>query len=77
MGVACHAALRGMLQYRAEQIRAMRVRFTGVVLPGDTIRTELWMEGDVISFRATALERNVVVLNAGKITLTADNAATH
>jgi len=77
MGVACHAALRGMLQYRAEHIRAMRVRFTGVVLPGDTIRTELWMDGDVISFRATALERNVVVLNAGKITLAGDNAATH
>jgi acyl dehydratase len=71
MGVACHAALRGMLQYRAERIRSMRVRFTGVVLPGDTIRTELWMDGDVISFRATALERKVTVLNAGKITLAA------
>ncbi|WP_044530350.1 MaoC family dehydratase [Herbaspirillum sp. B65] len=77
MGVACHAALRGMLAYRADRIRAMRVRFTGVVLPGDTLRTELWMDGDVVSFRTTALERNVLVLNAGKITLAGDSAATH
>lgn len=69
MGVACHAALRGILAYQPERIRGMRVRFTGPVLPGDTIRTELWQDGDVISFRATAFERNVVVLNAGKITL--------
>lgn len=71
MGVACHAALRSMLGYRTEQIRSMRVRFTGVVLPGDTLRTELWQDGDVISFRTTALERKVLVLNAGKITLNA------
>jgi acyl dehydratase len=77
MGVACHAALRGILQYRAERIRGMRVRFSGVVLPGDTIRTELWMDGDVISFRATALERKVLVLSAGKITLAGNEAATH
>ena len=73
MGIACHAVLRTFLAYDADRIRAMRVRFTAPVLPGDTLRTELWRDGDaasgVVSFRSFALERQVMVLNAGRIDL--------
>ncbi|MGI4954962.1 MAG: MaoC/PaaZ C-terminal domain-containing protein [Janthinobacterium lividum] len=67
MGVACHAALRTLLDYDAGAFRGMRVRFTAPVLPGETIRTELWRDGDVVSFRSHVVERGVVVLNAGRI----------
>jgi acyl dehydratase len=67
MGIACHAALRALLDYDASRIRAMRVRFTAPVLPGDTLRTELWQDGEVVSFRTIALERQVTVLGAGRI----------
>jgi len=40
-------------------------RFSAPVYPGETIRTELWQDGADISFRARALERNVVILNNG------------
>jgi acyl dehydratase len=69
MGVACHAVLRTLLGYDATAIRSMRVRFTAPAMPGETIRTELWVDNNVISFRSIALERNVTVLNAGRVHL--------
>jgi acyl dehydratase len=69
MGVACHAVLRRVLGYDPAPLRGMRVRFTAPVLPGDTLRTELWIDGRVVSFRSTALERGLVVLNAGRVDL--------
>ena len=67
MGVAAHAVLRSVLDYDAARVAAMRVRFTAAVFPGDTLRTELWIDGDVVSLRTTALERAVVVLDKGRV----------
>jgi len=67
MGVAAHAVLRSVLGYDATRFAAMRVRFTAAALPGDTLRTELWVDGDVVSLRTTALERDVVVLDKGRV----------
>jgi acyl dehydratase len=69
MGVACHAVLRTVLGYDPAPLRAMRVRFTAPVLPGDTLRTELWVDGRVVSFRSAALQRGVTVLNGGRVDL--------
>lgn len=69
MGVACHAVLRGVLAYDPAPMRSMRVRFTAPVFPGETIRTALWVDGDVVSFRSTSIERGAVVLNAGRVDL--------
>lgn len=69
MGIACHALLRAVLDYRSEQIGGMRVRFSAPFLPGETLRTEIWKDGDVLSFRAWAVERNALVLNNGRIEL--------
>lgn len=44
----------------------MQLRFSSPVYPGETLRTEFWREGKVVSFRTTAVERNVVVLNNGR-----------
>ena len=33
------------------------------------IRTEIWIEGKVVSFRALAVERDIVVLNNGRAEL--------
>jgi acyl dehydratase len=63
MGVAAHAVLRTLLAYDATRFAAMRARFTAPALPGDTLRTELWVDRSVVSLRVTALERGVVVLN--------------
>jgi acyl dehydratase len=69
MGIAMHAALKTVLAYDAATVRGMRVRFTAPVLPGETLRTALWVDGQVVSLRTTALERGVVVLDAGRVDL--------
>jgi acyl dehydratase len=69
MGVAMHAVLKTLLGYDATSVRGMRVRFTAPVLPGETLRTELWRDGAVISLRTTAVERGAIVLNAGRVDL--------
>lgn len=63
MGVAAHAVLRTMAGYEASRLTSMRVRFTNPALPGDTLRTEMWVDGARVSLRTTAIERNVIVLN--------------
>lgn len=67
LGVACHAVLRLVCAYDPARLRGMRVRFTAPVLPGDTLRTNLWVDGDVVSLRCHALERDVLVLDAGRV----------
>jgi acyl dehydratase len=69
MGIAAHAVLRTLLDYDAARLAGMRVRFTAPVLPGDTLRTELWVDGSVVSLRTTAIERAVVVLDHGRVDL--------
>jgi len=50
-------------------VGSIDVRFSSPVYPGETIRTEMWVDGKVVSFRALAVERNVVVLNNGRAEL--------
>ena len=69
MGVAAHAVLRALLHYDTTRFAAMRVRFTAPALPGDTLRTELWVDSNVVSLRTTAVERGAVVLNNGRVDL--------
>ena len=69
MGIAAHAVLRSVLRYEPARFRRMRVRFSAAALPGDSFRTELWKDGDIVSLRTTALERGVVVLDNGLVQL--------
>ncbi len=43
----------------------MSARFVAPALPGDTIRVELYDNGERVRFRALALERNILVLDRG------------
>lgn len=65
-GVAGHALLREMAGYEPSRLRAMQGRFSSPVFPGETIRTEMWRDGTIISFRAKVVERDVVVLANGR-----------
>lgn len=66
LGVAGHALLKTCCDYDPERLKSIRVRFTAPVYPGETLRTEIWRDGALISFRARALERDVVVLSDGR-----------
>ncbi|BAJ82252.1 MULTISPECIES: MaoC/PaaZ C-terminal domain-containing protein [Acidiphilium] len=62
LGVVAHALLRTLGDYDATRFRELQLRFTAPVLPGETIRTEIWRDG---SFRARVAERNVMIVNHG------------
>jgi acyl dehydratase len=65
-GVAGHAILREMCGYDPARFKSIAVRFSSPVYPGETIRTEMWRDGAIVSFRARVVERDVVALNNGR-----------
>jgi len=69
LGIAGHALLRGVCNYDPARFGTLAVRFSAPVYPGETIRTEMWSDGAVVSFRARVLERDAIVLNNGRLGL--------
>ncbi len=65
LGIASHAILKACCGYEPGRLKGLRLRFSAPVYPGETIRTEIWRDGDTVSFRSLVVERGVVVLNNG------------
>jgi acyl dehydratase len=65
-GIAGHAILKTLCDYDPARLTAIAGRFSAPVFPGETIRTEMWRDGSVVSFRARVLERDVIALNNGR-----------
>jgi acyl dehydratase len=68
-GIACGSVLATVCDYDPTKITEFDARFSAPVFPGETIVTEMWADGPVISFRSRVKERDVVCLNNGKCTL--------
>jgi acyl dehydratase len=64
--VAGHAILKTCCGYDPARLRSMEGRFSAPVYPGETIRTEIWQDGPVVSFRSTVPARGVTVINNGR-----------
>jgi acyl dehydratase len=65
MGLATRALLRAVCQDDPAQLVSMFVRFSAPVFPGETIRTEIFLEQDAVRFRCRVTERDVVVIDRG------------
>ncbi len=71
-GFATRAILQACCDYDPLRLKTIGARVSAPVLPGDLLRTEIWRDGDLVSFRTTAPERdNLVVLNNGSATVSA------
>lgn len=68
-GLACRAVVRHCAGDDPARLRSFELRFAAPVYPGDTLRTELWQEGDTVRFRARVVERDQVVLSHGRAVL--------
>lgn len=68
--VAGHAILKTCCGYDPARFKSMEGRFSSPVYPGETIRTEIWQDGNIVTFRATVPARGVTVLNNGRAEIT-------
>ncbi|KAF5342029.1 hypothetical protein D9611_001551 [Ephemerocybe angulata] len=69
MGISAKHVLKTYGPYKD-----IKVRFAGVVYPGETIVTEMWKEGSKVIFRVKVKERDAIALTAAAVTLV-DEAA--
>jgi acyl dehydratase len=70
-GIAAHAVLRSVAEYVPARLHSIEARFSKPVFPGETIRTEIWREGDRVSFQCRVVARDAIVLSNGLATLRA------
>ncbi|MES2258555.1 MAG: MaoC/PaaZ C-terminal domain-containing protein [Pseudomonadota bacterium] len=68
-GIAGHAVLKTVCGNDPKRIKSIFGRFSAPVYPGETFRTEIWVDGPVVSYTVRALERDVLAINNGRIEL--------
>lgn len=69
MGLAARALVDHLCEGAPERLRAMNVRFSRPVFPGETIRTEFFTDGEIVRFRCRAVERDIIVVDRGQASI--------
>ncbi len=64
-GIACFGLVQQICHGDPDRLAEMFTRFSKPVLPGDTVRLELFEERDIWRFRARVTERDEIVLDRG------------
>ena len=64
-GIAARAVLQSLNNTDSSRLKSFGLRFSAPVYPGETIRTEIWRDGNEVSFRARVPERDVIALTNG------------
>jgi len=64
-GVAGWSILRTVCGGDPTRLKRLDLRFSSPVYPGETLTTEIWQDGETVSFRTSVAERRTVVLNNG------------
>jgi acyl dehydratase len=70
-GVAGQALLQAVCGYDASRIAEIAARFTAPVYPGETLRTEIWVDGEQVSFTVRVPVRDVVAIGNGRAVIRA------
>jgi acyl dehydratase len=68
-GIACCAVLKTICDYDYTLIESFDARFTAPVFPGDVITTDMWQDGNIVSFCCSVKDREQIVLRNGKCIL--------
>jgi acyl dehydratase len=68
-GITCHAVLAVFAQGDPARMASHQVRFSAPMFPGETLAVDLWQDGNIVSFEARSLERDVLVIKNGKSVL--------
>lgn len=65
MGLVARALIHASCGGDASALREIALRFTAPVYPGETIRTQIWQDGNALHFRADVVERDIRVIDNG------------
>ena len=68
-GIACKALLQTCCNDEPVALESMSARFKAPVIPGDALRTSIWLEPSEIRFECLSVERNEIVLADGSATV--------
>jgi len=68
-GMTCRAVLQAFCEYDPARIASHAVRFSSPVYPGETLKIDLWRDGDIVSFQADVPARSLTVIKNGKTVL--------
>lgn len=70
LALACREILVTVCEHDNTRMKTLGTRFTNPVYPGERLETDIWIDGDHVSFRTRAPERGVVVLDHGNCEIT-------
>ena len=65
-GIVGWRIIRALADGDPRRLAALDTRFSAPVLPGETLRTELWRDGGTVSFQTRVAERDVLALSNGR-----------
>ena len=68
-GMAATAVVRVACQRDPARLAHFEARFTAPVYPGETLLTDLWLDGATVSFRTRVAQRGIVALDHGRAVL--------
>jgi acyl dehydratase len=63
MGIVARAVVENVLAFDESRISSMKVNFSSVCYPGETLKNEIWIDGKVISLKTTSIDRDKVVID--------------
>jgi acyl dehydratase len=72
--VATWAVVEQLADGDMAALESVRVRFKAPVLPGETLRTEMWEDGAVVKFRSYTNAGSRLVLDAGVVKLRTESS---
>jgi len=69
LGIATRAVLKVFAGNDSAQFKSVKLRFAKPVMPGETLVTRMWKDGNKVIFEVVVKERNEVVVNNAYIEL--------
>jgi len=64
-GMACRAILRACCDNEPSRLASLSLRFSAPFMPGDTLRVDIWRDGDSVHFHGVCQETGKRVLSHG------------
>ncbi|CAD5212395.1 unnamed protein product [Bursaphelenchus okinawaensis] len=74
MGVSTRAVLKAYGNNDGNNFKAIKVRFSAPVVPGQTLKVEMWKEGNRIHFQTKVKETDKIVISSAYIDLKSASA---